>query len=379
MGDPGRVDKFQREHAWTGFPLAVLYKFFDDQGSYLAALIAYYAFVSMFPLLLLAATILGYLLSGNPSLQQHILSSALSQFPVVGNQLQEPSRIGGGATGLVIGVLGALYGGLGVAQAVQYAMNTVWRIPRNNRPNPIKARGRSLLLLATAGLAVLGTTTLSTFGSSDAGSLGGVLKILLLVVSVLINAAVFVFVFRLATARHLTVLDVAPGAIGAAVVWQLLQTFGVAYVAHVVRGASATNGVFALVLGLLAFFYVTALAVVLCAEINVVRVERLYPRALLTPFTDNVELTSGDRQAYTDQAVSQRSKGFENVDVTFNKAAHTSEDQDNSADAAEGPRPDGAPPPTMPPGPAHRAHAVRPAAGKVDQPDENAERARQTP
>jgi membrane protein len=372
MSDSGRVDRFQRKHAWTGFPLAVLYKFFDDQGSYLAALIAYYAFVSMFPLLLLAATILGYVLSGNPTLQQHILTSALSQFPVVGSQLQEPSRIGGGATGLVIGILGAIYGGLGVAQAVQYAMNTVWRIPRNNRPNPIKARGRSLLLLATAGLAVLGTTTLSTLGSTDAGSLSGVLKIVLLVASVVINAVVFVFVFRLATARHLTVIDVAPGAIGAAVVWQLLQTFGVAYIGHVVKGASATNGVFALVLGLLAFFYITGVAVVLCAEINVVRVERLYPRALLTPFTDNVELTSGDHRAYTGQAVSQRSKGFENVDVTFNKPVALAEDQAHSTAEADGPRPGDAPPPTTPPGPAHPAHTARSTVGEVDQPDDDA-------
>jgi uncharacterized BrkB/YihY/UPF0761 family membrane protein len=223
-------------------------------------------------------------------------------------------------------------------------MNTVWRIPRNNRPNPIKARGRSLLLLATAGLAVIGTTTLSVFGSSNVGSLAGILKIVLLVASVLINTVVFVFVFRLATARHLDVKDVAPGAIGAAVVWQLLQTFGVTYVGHVVKGASATNGVFAVVLGLLAFLYVTGVTVVLCAEINVVRVERLYPRALFTPFTDNVELTSGDQRAYTGQAVSQRSKGFENVDVTFDKrpapsgdSQHKPEEQPDSAADVEGP------------------------------------------
>src|SRR6201996_4370204 len=109
MSDTGRIDRFQCDHAWTGFPLAVVYKFFDDQGNYLAALIAYYAFVSLFPLLLLAATVLGYVLSDDPGLQQHILSSTLSQFPVVGDQLQDPSRIGGGAAGLVIGVLGALY------------------------------------------------------------------------------------------------------------------------------------------------------------------------------------------------------------------------------------------------------------------------------
>ena len=88
---------------------------------------------------------------------------------------------------------------------------------------------------------------------------------------------------------------------------------------RMLNGASATNGVFALVLGLLAFLYITATAVVLCVEINVVRVDQLHPRALLTPFTDNVDLTAGDRRAYTGQAEAQRSKGFEDVDVTFDK------------------------------------------------------------
>lgn len=99
--------------------------------------------------------------------------------------------------------------------------------------------------------------------------------------------------------------------------WQLLQSFGVLYVGHVVKGASATNGVFAVVLGLVAFLYVTAVAVVLCAELNVVLADRLHPRALLTPFTDDVELTPGDRRAYTAQAEAQRSKGTEEIDVSF--------------------------------------------------------------
>jgi len=47
--------------------------------------------------------------------------------------------------------------------------------------------------------------------------------------------------------------------------------------------------------------------VVVCAEVNVVRSRRLYPRALLTPFTDNVQLTGGDERAYTAAAKAQRS------------------------------------------------------------------------
>lgn len=323
----GPVDRFQRAHPAAGFPIAVLYKFFDDTGGYLAALITYYAFVSLFPLLLLLSTVLGFVLSGDPALQQRVLDSALHQFPVVGGELGEPGRIGGGPVGLVIGIAGSLYGALGVAQAVQYAMNTAWAVPRNSRPNPFKARGLSLLLLATAGVPIIGTTVLSTMGGSGAGALGPALRVVALALSVALNAAVFVFVFRIAAARALTVRDVAPGAIAAAVVWQLLQSFGVIYVRRVVAHAGATNGVFAIVLGLIAFLYVASVAAVLSVEINVVRVNKLHPRALLTPLTDNVDLTAGDRRAYSTQAQAQRMKGFEAVDVQFHPPAEAPDEE----------------------------------------------------
>jgi membrane protein len=317
VGLTDRLDRLQRNHRAAGFPLAVVYKYVDDSGPYLAALITYYAFVSLFPLLLLSSTLLSHLLRGDPELQQRLINSALHQFPVVGAQLQTPEGLSGGVGGLVIGVLGALYGGLGVAQAAQHAMNTAWAVPRNKRPNPFLARGRSLLLLSIGGLMVLGSTALSTLGSTSVGSFGPALKVLVLAGSLALDAAVFLLVFRLATPRPLTVRQVLPGALAAAVAWQLLQTFGVAYVGHVIRNASATNGVFALVLGLLAFLYLAATVVVLCVEVNVVRVDRLWPRSLLTPFTDDVDLTPGDRRSYTGQAKAQRLKGFERVDVSF--------------------------------------------------------------
>jgi YihY family inner membrane protein len=329
-----KLDRLQRRHKAAGFPIAVVYKYIDDSGPYLAALITYYAFVSLFPLLLLFSTVLGHLLAGDPELQQRLLDSALSQFPVVGDQLGTPRELSGGVVGIVVGVLGALYGGLGVAQAVQHAMNTAWSVPRNSRPNPFLARGRSLLLLGTAGLAVLGTTALSTLGSGNAGSLGMALRTLALVASVAVNGIVFVFAFRLATSRHLTIRQVAPGALIAAVLWQLLQTFGVAYVSRVVSSASATNGVFALVLGLLAFLYLAAVVGVLCVEINVVHVDRLWPRALLTPFTDSVDLTPGDRRSYTGLAKAQRQKGFETVHVTFDQPQRDERQDDSRQDDA---------------------------------------------
>jgi membrane protein len=320
-----RLDGYQRRHPRAGFPLAVVYRFFDDSGTNLAALMTYYGFLSLFPLLLLTTTILGIVLTGDPHAQQTVLKSALGQFPIIGDQLKARA-LGGGAGGIIIGGLGALYGSLGIAQAVQNAMNTAWAVPKNSRPNPLKARGVSLLLLATAGVTVIATTVLSSLGAG-AGHIAGqagpgvrlLVHVLLIAASVALNAAAFIAAFRIAPARRLTTRQVAPGAISAAIVWQLLQSFGASYVQHVVRHASATNAVFALVLGLIAFIYLAALGMVLSVEINVVRVDQLYPRALLTPFTDNVDLTEGDEQAYADQAKAQRSKGFEHVDVTFER------------------------------------------------------------
>ncbi|MGB2949430.1 MAG: YihY/virulence factor BrkB family protein [Rhodococcus sp. (in: high G+C Gram-positive bacteria)] len=315
MSFSGWLDRTQRRHPALGFPIAVIYKFVDDQGGYLAALIAYYAFVSLFPLLLLGSTILGLVLAGNPELQQEILESALEQIPILGTDLGEPQNIGGGVIGLIVGFLGSLYGGLGVAVALQNATNIAWAIPKNLRPDPIFARVRGLALLSTVGLAVLAITAVNVV--SSAGYFGPVTGVVVFVAMVLLNTAVFTVAFRLATARALSLTDVLPGAMVAGVVWQLLQAFGGAYIKYVVTRASITNGVFAVVLGVLAFMYIAAAVVVISVEINAVRVRRLYPRSLLTPFTDDVELTEGDELTYTGQAEAQRSKGFEEIEVTF--------------------------------------------------------------
>ena len=315
-----RLDAFQQAHPVLGFPIAVLYKYFDDQGGYLAALVAYYGLLSLFPLLLLLTTVLGIVLESNPELQREVLDSALGQFPGVGEDLAQPGQVGGGTLGLVIGILGSLYGGLGVAQAVQHLMNTAWAVPKNERPNPFKARALSLGLLGTIALAVLATTALTAVVSGAGGiadDLGLLFQIGVLAATIALNTIVFAFAFRLATARPLSLRDVLPGAVVAAVAWAVLQAFGASYVGRVSESESTTNGAFGVVLGLIAFLYLASTIIVIAAEVNVVRLRRLYPRTLLTPFTDAVELTPGDKRAYTGMAEAQRSKGFQGVDVTF--------------------------------------------------------------
>ncbi|MBA2730060.1 MAG: YihY/virulence factor BrkB family protein, partial [Euzebyaceae bacterium] len=315
-----RLDQYQRQHRWAGFPIAVVYKFYDDQGTYLAALITYYGFLSLFPLLLLLASVLGFVLQGNPELQQRILDSTLSQFPIIGDELSDPQGLRGSGIALVVGGLVAIYGALGVAQALQNAMNIAWAVPRHRRPNPLRMRMRSMRIIATAGLAVMLTTVLSALGGSASAfgaDLSNGVALAAMVSAVLVNAAVFVLAFRISTAQQLTVREVAPGALLAAVLWQLLQLSGTAYLGSVFKGAGTTYGVFALVLGLLAWIFFAAAALVLCVEINVVHTKRLYPRSLLTPFTDNVNLTGADQRAYSDAATAQGFKGFQAVDVSF--------------------------------------------------------------
>ncbi len=315
MSAVDRMDRFQRAHPVVGFPLGVVYKFFDDAGGYLAAQLTYYAFISLFPLLLLLATILSVLLRNHPEWQRDVISSALTQFPVVGAQLGDPKSLSGGPGGVVVGIVLALYGAMGAGNALQFTMNTVWAVPRNSRPNPLLARGRSLVVVGIAGLAVVATTALSTF-SAAASDWGGWVRVLTVLAAMVVNAGIVMLCFDIGVGGFRRRQQL-PGAVVAAVMWQLLQTFGVSYVGRVIKRSSASNGVFALVIGLLAFIYVSAVVIVLCAELNVVRLRRLYPRALLTPFTDNVDLTEADKVAYAGQARAMRAKGYQRIEVVF--------------------------------------------------------------
>ncbi len=321
MGMVSRADAYQRRHRWAGLPLAVLYKFADDQGGYLAAQITYYGFVAVFPLLLLLATFLGYALHGSEHLQQQVLDSALAQFPVVGTQIATNIRsFHGSVLGVVIGILGCVYGGLGIVQAVQTMLNKVWGVPRNSRPNPVRARLRSLLLLVAGGASVIVTTLLTALAAAaDAygATFGLGVRVAATAVAVILNVTMFMAAFKVLTARRLTIRQIRPGAIAAAVTWQALQWTFALLLGHKLKGATATYGLFAIVLGLLAWIYLGAVTVVICAEFNAVRAGRLWPRSLLTPFTDKAGLTPADERAYISYAKTEQHKTFENIDVTF--------------------------------------------------------------
>ncbi len=321
-----KLDAFQRKHPVVGVPIAIAYKFSDDQGNYLAAIITFYGFIAIFPLLLLASSIAGFVLQGNPQLEQSALNSALRQFPIIGDELGRPDGLQGSGAAVVIGSLAALYGSMGLGQALQNAMNVTWAVPRNSRPNPFVLRFKSLVLLMAAGAAVLALTVFSAIGSNSdliSDQLGPVTRWTIHGLTILAVAWVLTVLFRLAAARQHGIGAAVPGALTVAVLWQGLQVAGAAYVTRVLTGTSGMNPTFGLVLGLVGMIYLASLMAVLGMEVNVVLARRLWPRALLTPFTDAVSLTDADRRAYASYARAQRHKGFETVRVVFEDQAVT--------------------------------------------------------
>jgi membrane protein len=165
-----RLDRYQRRHGWLGLPLAIVYKFVDDRGPYLAALLTYYAFVSLFPLLLLFFSALGFFLQGHPGLRHELEHAALKDFPVIGPQLgKNVASFRGSGPALAVGVLGTLYGGLGAMQAAQAGFNRIYGIARHEQPNPLRSRLRSLALLALLGSGVLLSTGIAIVLSTANG------------------------------------------------------------------------------------------------------------------------------------------------------------------------------------------------------------------
>ena len=341
-----RIDRFQRRHNSLGFPLAVIYKFFDDRGTYLSALVTYYAFVSLFPLLLLFYSGLGFFLQGDTHLRHTLSTSVLQDFPVIGSKLSNNiTGFHGSGLGLAIGILGTLYGGLGAMQAAQAGFNTIYGVPRNRQPNPIKSRARSLALVGLLGSGVILSTALAAILATANGissQLGLAVHVAGYGLNYALNVALFSAAFKLLTVLDLRARQVLPGSMVAAGAWTLVQTFGSSYIGHALKHSDHLYGVFAVVLTTLAWLYVQSLILMLSAEINVVLHRRLWPRSLLTPFTDNVVLTPADRRAYELYAKTQRFKGFETVTAEFEPSNVDGEDPEqrpvgSSADAGEGP------------------------------------------
>ena len=314
------VDSFQQRHSVLGFPFGVIKKYGDDQGGKKAALLAHYGFLSLFPLLLVFLTVLGYALAKDPQLQQGVIDTLARQFPVLGPQVEDSiSTIQGSGIALVVGILGTLWGGLGITQSFQDAMNDIWNVPRRQRPNFWLRLARGLAALLLVAGEVVAATVLAQLGIAGPGLLG---RLDLLAGSLLLNLLLLVAMFRLLTGTRLRWRWLLPGAAVGALGWSVLQTVGVQLVNSQLERANLLYGVFAGVLVLLGWLYLSTQLVVYAAEVNVVLARRLWPRSLLQP-----PLTEPDRRVLTALARTEERRPEQRVEVTFLPEGGDSDDQ----------------------------------------------------
>jgi membrane protein len=307
-----RLDRWQQSTVFSAFPVAVFKKFQEDRASRLAALIAYWGFFSLFPLLLAFVSILGFVLEDNPEFQKDVLDSTVSQIPVIGDQLgRDVTSLQGSGVALAIGIALAIWAGLGVTLAIENALDEVWAVPRMRRPDFFTSRLRGLAVLAVIGTANVVSTAVVTLSRNGTiqPPLAGILSFS---GSVLVDFVVFLIAFRLMTAAQVSTRRVLPGVLLATLAWLGMQTLGGLYVEHVVARSSETYGVFVVVIGLLSWLWLAAQLVLVALEINVVLDQHLWPRSLFSR-----GLSAADEVALRRAAQAEQRDPRERIDVSF--------------------------------------------------------------
>jgi YihY family inner membrane protein len=308
------LDRFQQKHPIVGFPFAVIKKYGDDTGGYQAALITYYGFLSLFPLLLVLVTVLHLWFQDNPQLRHDVSMSVGHYFPLLGGQLQSGIHsVRGTGLGLIIGVLFTLYGARGVADALRFALDNMWQVPKSERTGFPNNLLQSFSVMACGALGFAGTVAVSTFSSALGHAMW--VKVLANIAGFALVTIVLGVVFRIATSGRVPFKHMIVGAGVAAFAIQLLLTFGSILVSHQLQSLDSVYGTFAIVLGLLFWIYLLAQIVVYAAEADTVRHLKLWPRSL----TGGKLQTDADQRAYRLYAKTERHLKQEEIKVGFKK------------------------------------------------------------
>jgi uncharacterized BrkB/YihY/UPF0761 family membrane protein len=304
------VDGWQRRDRWASVPYAVAKKFGDDNANLLVVALAWYGFTAIFPLLLVAVTMLGFI--GEQSIGIGLVRT-LHEFPVVGASFN-PARRGalhGSTLGLIVGLVGLLYGAQGVTQTAQLAMATVWNVPLNQRTGFLPRLGRSLAGLFTIGTAFVVNAFVTGYATGT--GVGYAIRIPVLLGLLALNGGLYFACFTLLTAKAIGPRGLLPGAIAGAIAFTALITIGTGLITHQLRNASATYGAFGTVIGVVAFLLLLAKLTMYAAELNPVLARGLYPRALPTVG----ELTNADRVVLAELVYAQQRRPDQVIAVGF--------------------------------------------------------------
>jgi uncharacterized BrkB/YihY/UPF0761 family membrane protein len=273
----GAVDGWQRRTRWAGVPYAVVKKFGDDNANLVTVALAWYGFTAIIPLLLVVVTLFNYV--GAQSIGTGIVNT-LQEFPVIGPNFSTTGSKAphGSVLGLVVGLVGLVYGAQGVTQTAQQAMAMVWHIPQVERTGFFPRLGRSVAGLITIGAAFLINAVITTYATG--GTDNYLIRVPVLAGLLVINVGLYFATFTLLTAKVIGPRGHLPGAIAGAIAFTALITVGTGLVTHQLKHTSATYGTFGTVIGIVAFLLLLAKLSIYAAELNPVLARRLYPRAL---------------------------------------------------------------------------------------------------
>lgn len=306
-----QIDKFQQRHPVIALPYAIIKKYGDDGGGYQAALITYYGFLSIFPLMLVLVTVLQIVFHNDHTVRAEVAESVSHFFPMLGTQLeQNVHSMHGAGLGLVIGLILTIYGARGAADVFRHTLNNIWQVPRMRRTGFPKNILESLIVMLTIAVGFIATLVVSSF-SAALGHAQWV-KIVANVAGFFVVLGVFLFAARVATARRVPVKDMVFGSAFAALVIQLLLTFGSIVVSRQLKHLDNLYGTFAIVLGMLFWIYLLAQVVVYAVEIDSVRHLKLWPRGLRGDKPTKADLEAYELYAHVDRFIAK-----EEIDVRF--------------------------------------------------------------
>jgi len=252
----------------------VLRKFGEDKPTNLASMIAFWAFFSIFPLLLVSVTLLGFFLP--QSTKGDVLGKVAQMFPLL-----DPSTVSGLSGSwwaLVIGLVTALWSGSSVVRVTQFAFNSVWEVPYQEHPKLVEQVIRSVLVLGTIGAGLVLSTLITGFVSGSAGgmSFGWFGHVAGYVIAIALDVGLFIVAFRWLTDRDVSTRDVLPGALLSGIAFWVLQSLSSLIISRYLQN------------------------------------ERLHPRALV-----DAADTEADRRAYDAYATERTYQEEEHVEADF--------------------------------------------------------------
>ena len=247
-----RVDATQQRFTPTAFVFGVVKKYGDDNGGVLVSNLAYASFIALFPLLLVMITVLGLAASVDAAFRQDVIDAVANQVPQIGSQLTENVHQlrRSSVIGLIIGLIGLVWGATGLAQAGLFTMEQVWNLPGPARPGYLQRLGRALEFLGVLGVGVIATTLLASLNTY--GQKAAIFVVLAEVAAALVNVGMYLIAFRVLTPKGVPTQRLIPGAAAGGIAWTVLQILGT-YLVHHFLHSNSVYGYFATVLGLLAY------------------------------------------------------------------------------------------------------------------------------